>query len=386
MIDHLFIKNFKAFKKENIPLDRNTLLIGTNASGKTTVLEALDLFFNNVFNLNHVRDKNEDVVIEIHINDERYRKVYTPPLYKINFQKCIGKMYEINHIKYLHIPTDICNSKFLNDILTVNLVTKPSIEELSRAVKVFDYIDGTLGNNFFDIYKIDTRYEMQIDKELVYSKDEYTKMISSITYSSLVIGIDNLEKNFIPDDLKRNTEYMYQNILTTNDKEVISSCDYFVHPLFKGNTVEDFEVIKPRVINHKKYLLVEGKYDVAWFEKGLKLLDKYDEYRVIPCGGFGNIAYVKQQLDKEGIKSIVITDGDTSMSNSLKEEIIELYADFNYINKRFNSKFKSMPDNKHEFFKRINVKDEVVKKVLSSWAKNNLTVNSKFVKELNTLI
>ena len=142
MIDHLFIKNFKAFKKENIPLDRNTLLIGTNASGKTTVLEALDLFFNNVFNLNHVRDKNEDVVIEIHINDERYRKVYTPPLYKINFQKCIGKMYEINHIKYLHIPTDICNSKFLNDILTVNLVTKPSIEELSRAVKVFDYIDG----------------------------------------------------------------------------------------------------------------------------------------------------------------------------------------------------------------------------------------------------
>jgi len=56
MIEHIFIKNYKAFQRENIPLDKNTLLIGSNNSGKTTILEALDLFFNNVLNHHFIID------------------------------------------------------------------------------------------------------------------------------------------------------------------------------------------------------------------------------------------------------------------------------------------------------------------------------------------
>ena len=41
MIDHIFIKNYKAFERINIPLNKNTLFIGTNASGKTTILRIL---------------------------------------------------------------------------------------------------------------------------------------------------------------------------------------------------------------------------------------------------------------------------------------------------------------------------------------------------------
>lgn len=386
MIDHLFVKNYKAFQKENIPLDKNTLLIGTNASGKTTVLEALDLFFNDVFKYEYVRDKEKDVIIEIHVYDERYRKVYKAPNYDIDYNSCIGKMYEINHIRFMYIPTKIDNPKFLNDILTANLAQKPTIEELTRAVKVFDYIDGTLGNTNFDIFKIDTKYKMQVDKPLHYTNQDYSSMISSITYSHLIIGIDNMERNFIPAILKKNTEYMFQTIITTNDHNVIQNYNYFVHPLYKGNIEDDFKVIKPLVKKQKKYLLVEGKYDVAWFEKGLKLLGKYDEYRVLPCGGYGNIEYVKEQLDKEGVTSLIITDGDTPMKDQLKREIIELYADIDYVNKRFRSSFKQMPQSKREFFKRITVKDHVVKKVLSSWAKNNLKRDSEFVKELETIL
>ena len=91
MIDHLFIKNYKAFDRQNIPLDKNTLFIGTNNSGKTTILQALNLFFNHVLERDLVRETNKDVVVEVHIDDERYRKVWSPPEYELNFKKCIGK-------------------------------------------------------------------------------------------------------------------------------------------------------------------------------------------------------------------------------------------------------------------------------------------------------
>ena len=126
MIEHIFIKNYKAFQRENIPLDKNTLLIGSNNSGKTTILEALDLFFNNVLNHHFIIDSKKDIVIELNINDQRYRKVYSPPNYLVNYQECIGDIFDIHHIKYLYIPKQINNEKLLNDILTINMTKKIS--------------------------------------------------------------------------------------------------------------------------------------------------------------------------------------------------------------------------------------------------------------------
>jgi hypothetical protein len=161
-----------------------------------------------------------------------------------------------------------------------------------------------------------------------------------------------------------------------------------VHALYKEDIVHEFETVRSQISdsNKKTYLLVEGKYDVAWFEQALRLLDKQDQFRVIPCGGFGNIEYVNKQLRKEGLKTIVVTDGDTKFDNALKRDIIELYADIDYINKRFNTSFKKMPESKITFFKAIKVKDDIVKKVLSSWARKRLDKESEFVKELNIIL
>jgi len=63
-----------------------------------------------------------------------------------------------------------------------------------------------------------------------------------------------------------------------------------------------------------------------------------------------------------------------------------LYADLDYINSRFNTNFEKMPESKIEFFKRIQVKDDIVKKVLSSWARKKLTKDSEFVIELNQIL
>ena len=388
MLEHIFIKNYKAFKKENVPLDRNTLLIGSNNTGKTTVLEALDLFFNHVFHHEFVRDKTKDVVIEIHINDSRYRKVYKAPKYEIDFSKCIGDIFEINHIKYLYIPKVINNQKLLNDILTVNMTERISKEQQTRIHKVSDYIDGVIGNSNYNLFKVATKYEMKIDKEIHFTKTDYTSMISNITYQHLIIGIDNFEVHFDVESISKFTKYSYQTIFTTNDSEIVKNYNYYVSALYKGNKIDDFDTIKKRLTDNteKTYLLVEGKYDVNWFETALKLLQKDKHYTVIPCGGSGNISFVKEQLEKEGFKTLVITDGDTHKLGSLKKDIIELYADVDFINKRFNTNMKTIPTRKYVFFKHFSVKDDVVKNVLSRWAKNYLTRESEFVKEIDFLL
>ena len=388
MIEHIFIKNYKAFSRENIPLDKNTLLIGSNNSGKTTVLEALDLFFNNALNRDFIIEHDKDVVIEINLDDERYRKVYSPPLYEVNFEKCIGNMFEINHIKYLYIPKIINNHKILNDILTINMTTKVSVEEQTRIFKVSDYIDGTLGNSNYKLFHVSSRYEMNINDKIHFTKEDYTRLISNITYQYLIVGIDNFEENFNVESLNDFTKYSYQTIFTTNDKDIVKNFNYYVSALYKGNKIDDLDTIKKRTHKdlEKTYLLVEGKYDVNWFEKALELLELQNKYTVIPCGGSGNISFVKEQLEKEGFKTIVVTDGDTHKKGSLKKDVIELYADIDFINKRFNTKFQHLPERKYTFFKYFNVKDDVVKNVLSRWAKKNLTLQNDFVKELKIVL
>jgi len=227
---------------------------------------------------------------------------------------------------------------------------------------------------------------MNINDNVSFTKDEYLNMISNITHQQTIIGIDNFENNFELHALEEICEYSYQTIFTSKEKDVVSRFDYSVKALYKEDIKKEIETITTSFDkkHHKKLLLVEGKYDVAWFEKGLKLLDKFKDYRVIPCGGYGNIQYIKAQLEKEGYKTVTITDGDVNSNHSLKREVIELYADLDYINTRFNTKFKTMPYRKKDFFRHFNVKDDVVKKVLSSWAKKALTVDSVFVKELDT--
>jgi hypothetical protein len=228
---------------------------------------------------------------------------------------------------------------------------------------------------------------MNINHDMIFTKDDYTTLLSNINYQYTIIGIDNYENNFDIDALHKLTKFSYQTILSTKIKEVVDKYNYFITPLYKDDEVLDVETAKNLVsVNPKTYLLVEGKYDVAWFEQGLKLLDLSDNYRVIPCGGAGNIEYIEAQLKKEGIKTIVITDGDVESKQSLKEEVIELYADVDYINKRFHTEFKEMPTSKKTFFKAISVKDDIVKKILSSWARKNLKRNSKFVNELKLIL
>jgi hypothetical protein len=387
MIDHLFIKNYKAFERENLPLDKNTLFIGTNNSGKSSILEALDLFFNHNLVESYIRDPHKDVVIEVHLNDQRYRKVFSPPAFYLNFKKCIGDMYDINNIKYLYIPKQIDDADLLNRLLTINLSQNLSGEELGRTMKVFDYLDGVLGNSNFPIFKIETKYLMNINKALHLNRDDYTTLISNINHQHCILGIDHYEEHFNIEKLHHITKYTYQTLFTTKSQDIVDDYNYTVYPLYKEDIVSEITTVKQMTNKHQKtYVLVEGKYDVAWFEKAIQLLNLSNSYRVIPCGGAGNIEYIEEQLIKEGIETIIVTDGDVHSKHSLSRDIIELYADPSFVNKRFNTHFDSLNISKREFFKAIDVKDDIVKKILSSWARKHLKKDDLFVSELQDIL
>ena len=84
---------------------------------------------------------------------------------------------------------------------------------------------------------------------------------------------------------------MYQTIINSKEKSLVSSYDYSVQALYKDDIKTEIETLTSALdVNYKKkLLLVEGKYDVAWFEKALLELGEFKNYRVIPCGGVGNI-------------------------------------------------------------------------------------------------
>lgn len=70
MIKAIFIKNFKAYEKSTINLFENNIFIGENDSGKSTILQAMDVFFNqDSIDKKFVRDINQNVEIGIRIDD-----------------------------------------------------------------------------------------------------------------------------------------------------------------------------------------------------------------------------------------------------------------------------------------------------------------------------
>ena len=387
MVEHIYIKNYKAFEKENIPIEEHVLLIGTNNSGKTTILEALDLFFNGRLRHDYIRDKTKDVKIECSIGEKRYRKVYSPPLFFLNQELSIGDFRELLDILYIFVPKDVSGAYLVEELLRVNMHALLREQMHSSLQGAYDYLDGVKDRDFFSLSRIDVSLEIGSMNEVM-DKKWFTSILKGVHHPKVILGIDHLEDTFDDSVLNSLPGLYNQTIITTKEDSLIEDYPYYVQALYKEDVKEETDTTLR--VSTKQYdktmLLVEGKYDVAWFERALKLLGKYSDYRVIPCGGYGNIPHVEEQLKKAGFKTLVVTDGDARKKSSLKREVIELYADIDYINRKFHTNFERMPKRKWQLFKAIHTKDDVVKKVLSTWAKNHLAKDSAFVKELNKIL
>lgn len=102
MIESIFIKNFKKFDRKTIKIDQHNIFVGENDSGKSTILQALDIFFNQEkIDKVYVKSQGDPVEIGIRYNGNMYKKTYSTASYKLTNSS--GNIDDLSNIKYIYI-------------------------------------------------------------------------------------------------------------------------------------------------------------------------------------------------------------------------------------------------------------------------------------------
>ncbi|MFA6843111.1 MAG: AAA family ATPase [Bacilli bacterium] len=424
-IESITIKNFKGFTKETVKLNKNTLLIGNNSSGKTTVLQALDVFFNvDDIDSVYIRDSTKKVEIAVLVNfDGKYE--YMKKIYSIKYgklERTEGNIKLLDKYVYIYLPIyDYSIKKFLEDLIvakSLSYINDDACIKLQDVIaKSFDNVTNSINHKMLSNdsrkYVITNDSDVNVSKAFRVSvnekgfkldsrnKNTKNRLLYSILinerYDNVIIGIDqiedmlydNIEMSLMP---KLENSFM-QTIVTTHSKKIVKNNDvYDIIPLYKGavdkvaNLYSTFDG-KNDII----YVLVEGKYDLPWIKKVINLIDEETNYIVIPGGGFGNLNLLNKVLSQSGHQCRVIKDGDSNdHKNSLKLECIELYTPVDTLNKLFHLNLDSTPHDKKTFFKVCTHykrgKDDAVKAILSSRVNSFLTKDNPLIEEIKQLL
>ena len=426
IIKSIFIKNFKAFQKETIPIYENSLILGENDSGKSTVLEALDIFFNQekiekVF----VRDQNQSVEIGILVSDSGalkfIKKTYPSKTFKSPIVE--GDINALSQVKYVFLPSEMVDvKKLISDLAvskTINSLSGSTLNDLQTKMEqgvseVLDSIDGDLlvidrhATSFVSesALKLDAAFKYAISSNGVplegrgsgYKKTVTYSLLTKSEYDNVIIGIDEIENslsiNNACDLMKVVKDKFMQSLITTHSTAIVScsSSDSLV-PIVSssGKTLTDL-IEKLGNVDNQTFVLVEGKYDVSWINKTISLLGLSNQFVVIPCGGHGNIDNVFNELTAKGRSCKSIKDGDSGdLSCSLSKECIELFVPLVTYNSLFGINVASVPSDKASFFDTAingiqDRSEDWVKNVIADNVNDFLDISNPIVVEIKTLL
>lgn len=420
MIQSIYIKNFKMFERKTIILDNHNLFIGENDSGKTTILQALDIFFNQEkIDKIFVRNIKEPVEIGIEVNDVFYKKVYSGTSYKLT--EIPENLESLDKLKYIYIPAGKYDvEQMIQELAIAKVLENTSEEELENLRKksqnsIDEVINGidrdliVLANDETNIvgeqkfkYEASLKFDVITDgisieaRGLGYQKNLLYALIIGNQYNNVILGIDEIENSFSVNNsrniIKKIHEKIGQTLITTHSKKILNARDNAtVIPLFVNNNTSLIELLESLDdTNNKDYILVEGPYDLNWIKTAVSLLGKANDYYIIPSGGCSNISHLSNELVSYGKKCIIISDGDTKKEKSLKRECIELYAPLNAVNKILELDLKNMPSNKKDFFESTTIpgvrNQDLVKRKISKDISKYITIDNPLIDEIKDLI
>lgn len=420
MIKSIYIKNFKAFEKETIPVEKHNIIIGENDAGKSSILQALDIFFNQEkVEKAFVRDTSEPVEIGIIYNNKFYKKVYSGASYKLNTQS--DNIEDIETLKYIYIPVSNYDPKSILTQLavakTLSNIPKELLNQLKEiSQKSIDDVIGSISNELLVINGEKTNIvgeeNIKIDGALKYSitsngisieargsgfqKNLIYALLVGNDYQNVILGIDEIENSFSINNcnnlIKEIQKRIGQTLISTHSKTVLEiSNNSATIPLYTDkydNLAKLIEALDNT--NNKKYILVEGKFDLPWYKSCLNILGKASDYILLPAGGETNADSLRVELENAGKKCIIIKDGDTNSEDSIQKDCIELYAPLESINQYLKLDLKEIPENKDDFFSKTIIEDkrnkESVKRILASHANEFIDINNPLVKEVEVLL
>lgn len=421
MIKSIYIKNFKAFEKETILLDKNNLIIGENDSGKSTILQALDIFFNqDKIDKSNVRDLKEPVEIGIMFNNSFYKKEFSGASYKLSSSS--DNISDLDSIRYIYIPVfsyDV--KKVISQLATAKVVEKTDkelidklkeisnnavnevISSINQEIIVIDNNKTKLEGN--ESFNYDKAIGFSINSNGVpiesrgsgYQKNLMYALLVGRNYDNVILGLDEIENSLSINNVQKMINELYtrigQTIFTTHSKRIVESIgntNTSVIPLYSASNKSLYELLDALDSSDQKhYLIVEGKFDLPWYKQCILLLNKADKYIVLPGGGCSDTS-LKDELEKLGKKCIYITDGDANHENSISKDCIELYTPIEKLNEILNINLSEVPKTKQDFFKEpiinSNRNSDSVKNILSSNVSQFLKYDNDLVSEVNLIL
>ena len=291
MIISIYIKNFKAYERETITLNKNNVLIGENDAGKSSVLQALDYFFNHEkIEPKYVRNENQPVEIGILTENKVFiKKKYTGRSFKMT--ECTGDLNSISNLKYIYIsPSTLDIKKLISDLAiakSLNLLPndiKISINQicadgLNEVISSIDpsllVVGGNTDINGTHNLKIESAIKYDITSSGVplegrgsgYQKNLTYSLLSGSQYDNVIIGIDEIENSL---SLKNSKELLRvlkekfsQTLITTHSTQVVKSVnDYEILPIYSGDGIATITELYETLNGGNTesiFILIEGK-------------------------------------------------------------------------------------------------------------------------------
>ena len=430
MIQSIYIKNFKAWKNANFSLNGGgVIFVGEHGSGKSSILQALDCFFNQErIDDESIIDHSQDVEIGIRINRTFLKKRFIGKAHRAVIDNPEADWSQIDGLYYLYVlGTEKSPLTLVKELARsrVEQMIDPRFRAQFEALanqaidSVLNEMNDALALNGSKPGEITAKsklnpsravnYDLSFDETFVNEVTEHGPSViddlisSSLTagnYKNVIFGIDGIEDSFkaadFPYFIERLSDTFGQLLLTTHSQKILQS-GHNLQTIPVGDNPQMYvaELLSGLRTNQRAFLLVEGKFDLPWYRKALELLGATDLYTVLPGGG-SNVELLRKELIHLGLHCVLIFDGDMKSKENrnarkyaLSRDCVELYTPDSLLKTLFNC----IPPKHHKkaFFTTIrktgtHLSDDGIKDMIAERIADSLDENSEFIKELGEII
>lgn len=423
MLQSVFIQNFKAWEDQTFSLNgEHVAFVGENESGKSSILQALDCFFNrDAIDPADIRDAGREVCIGVRYNGTTFKKTFDGRTGRVVSRHPAALWGEIARVHYLHLPAaskpstvvlrELAQAKLdellppqlereleerAQEALAAVLPWSAGSSETPAAEQQVSAVAQLAPGAALDIAL--QRGGSPIDELPLTYRDKLTcSLLANSSYPNLVLGVDDVERAFPSLDpaaaAKLAGAHVAQLLATTRSQPVLQQGGLAVTvPVGSrpgGNVAHILQALDG---SDRAFLLVEGKYDLPWYKTAAKLAGYGDTLNVLPAGGT-NLDELRREMANLGMRCIAIVDGDTKPDErvgkyALRRECVELYTP----NGLLRDLFGSVPPKtgKREFFASIQASQQAsengIKAAISERISQHLGPSSLFVSEVAAIL
>ncbi|MGI6221306.1 MAG: AAA family ATPase [Coriobacteriales bacterium] len=433
MIQGIYIRNFRAWSKGVFKLfGGHTVFLGDNDTGKTSILEALDYFFNHTkMDSSCYIDPHADIHIGVRVNGQEFRRIYDARTHEARLEEREDDPVDwniVNSMRYVYVPASGKSAaRIAAELVAARAVELAAQADVASALQEasLDAARELLGETAVAddggaIARILPARAIDIDLGRIQRAfadtgkySQWNKLLARILetrHGNVILGIDDMEETLLVNgdasDIVEIEKRVGQMLMTTRASELVTTDnDTAVYTVGGSPSPRIAEMIGQGAPDDATFVFVEGQYDLPWFRKALELLGIADTHPVLPGGG-SNVDVLLTEFRKLGFKSVLIRDGDMSSKDnprngiySLKRDCIEMYAPKQLLLDCFG---RTATRTKDMFFRELGSGTETfapevrrnkshfspddIKAVLAERIEGYLTADNPFVQELREIL